>query len=351
MAKETLEKARKNKADEFYTQMQDIENEIKSYLNYNSDVFRNKTILCPCDDPEWSNFTKYFALNFEKLGIKKLISTSFASESKSVKFEQLSLFEINSKKFDKTKSHKCGKIFILEKDENKNGVIDIEDIKWKYLKGDGDFRSDEVTKLRNEADFIITNPPFSLFREFVKWIMEAQKKFLVISNMNAITYKEIFPLIQENFIWMGIGFGRSFKGFIVPENYPLNGTETRIDVNGNRIVSTNSTIWLTNIEHDRRHKPLELMSMENNFKLSKHKKIREKGKYDLYDNYDAIDVPFTSAIPSDYKGAMGVPISFLHKYCPEQFEIVKFRKGNDGKDLKIQGKCPYFRIIIRNKML
>ena len=205
--------------------------------------------------------------------------------------------------------------------------------------------------MRDEADFVITNPPFSLFREFIAWIMEAQKQFLVISNMNAITYKEIFPLIKDNRIWMGLAFGRSFHGFIVPKSYPLSGSEARIDEQGNRIVSTNNTIWLTNIDHGRRHQPLQLMTMEKNLKFSKHKEIRGKESYNKYDNYDAIEVPFTDAIPSDYDEMMGVPISFLHKYCPEQFEIIKFRKGDDDKDLSVGGKCPYFRILIKNKTL
>jgi hypothetical protein len=179
--------------------------------------------------------------------------------------------------------------------------------------------------------------------------MDAKKQFLVIGNMNAITYKEIFPLIKDNFMWLGLGFGRSFRGFIVPRSYPLNGSEARIDEHGNRIVSTNNTIWLTNLDHGRRHEPLPLTTMAENLKFSKHKEVRGKESYDKYDNYDAIEVPFTDAIPSDYNGIMGVPISFLYKHCPAQFEIIKFRKGDDDKDLSVGGKCPYFRILIKNK--
>ncbi|GHU44705.1 putative adenine-specific methylase [Clostridia bacterium] len=347
----SLHIANKAKQDEFYTQWSDIKKEVQAYIEYNPDVFRGKTILCPCDDPEWSNFTKFFALHFVEYGLKKFISTSYAVESKvNMEYYQASFFEEQSPIFDEKKTRAKGKIFILDsEDVNHDGKIDIEDLQWNYMDGDGDFRSKEVEEFRNEADVIITNPPFSLFREFLNWIIEDNKRFLIISNMNAITYKEVFPLIKNNRMWMGLGFGRSFQGFIVPESYPLNGTEARIDKDGNRIVSTNNTIWLTNIEHGRRHQPLHLMTMADNLKHSKHKKVKEKLAYDKYDNYDAIEIPFTDAIPSDYQGVMGVPISFLYKYCPEQFEIIKFRKGDDGKDLSINGKCPYFRILIKNK--
>jgi len=270
---------------------------------------------------------------------------------------QLTLFD-NEPEDNKT-TKVPHKIEITEvKDYNKDTAIDLLDVEYLLanekntltrLKGDGDFRSDEIKKLRDETDIIVTNPPFSLFREFITWIMEANKQFLVISNVNAITYKEVFPLIKENKVWLGLAFGRSFQGFIVPANYPLSGSEARIDEYGNRIVSTNNTIWLTNIEHGRRHEPLQLMTMADNFRYSKHKEIRGKKKYDKYDNYKAIEVPYTDAVPSDYDGEMGVPVTFLHKYCPEQFEIIRFRKGDDGKDLSVNGKCPYFRIIIKNK--
>lgn len=355
MATETLKKAKKNKADEFYTQMIDIENELKIYVDYNPDVFKNKTILCPCDDPYESNFFKYFLVNFNRLGLKKLISTCYAGHP--TENVQITLFG-NKEDEDKI-SRKAIKVEISEVSAEYESVTETFQLdellvntknKLTELKGDGDFRSQEITALLKKVDFIITNPPFSLFREFITWIVDANKQFLIIGNINSITYKEVFPLIKDNQIWMGLGFGRSFKGFIVPDTYHLNGTEARVDEQGNRIVSTNNTIWLTNIEHNHRHKPLNLDTMENNLKFSKHKKVREKDSYDMYDNYNAIDVPFTDAIPSDYNGTMGVPISFLHKYCPEQFEIVKFRKGDDGKDLAIKGTCPYFRILIRNRM-
>ena len=355
MATKTFDSAKKNKADEFYTQWIDIEKEVQAYLEYDSNVFKNKTVLCPCDDPYESNFFKYFALHFNEFGLKKLIATCYIGSP--IASTQLTLFD-NEPEDDKT-TRTPHKIEITEVgDYNEDSAVDLADVEWLLankknvltrLEGDGDFRSDEVKALRDEADIIVTNPPFSLFREFIAWISEANKQFLVISNMNAITYKEIFPLIKSNHIWMGLAFGRSFRGFIVPPNYPLSGSEARIDEHGNRIVSTNNTIWLTNIDHGRRHQPLPLMTMADNLKLSKHKEINGKKNYDKYDNCDAIEVPFTDAIPSDYDGVMGVPISFLHKYCPKQFEIVKFRKGDDEKDLSVNGKCPYFRILIRNK--
>jgi len=322
MVQNNLTNAKGAKNDEFYTQYNDIEKEINTYLEYDPDVFKDKIILLPCDDPEWSNFTKYFAQNFKKLKLKKLISTSYAVESKAHKEGyQITLFEERSSKFDKNKTRIRGKIFTLEKDKSGDGKIDINDLDWKYMEGDGDFRSKEVKKLRDEADFIITNPPFSLFREFIDWIMEANKKFLVIGNINCIAYKEIFPLLKDNGVWLGTGIGRWISGFIVPKGYKLHGTEARLSENGERIVSTNSCLWLTNIDHGKRHQPLALMSMEDNIKFSKHKEIKGIG-YKKYDNYDAIDVPFSDAIPSDYEGIMGVPLTFMNKYCPEQFKII-----------------------------
>jgi len=353
--RETLTQAKKGKNDEFYTQWVDIEREIQAYLEYNPNVFRGKTVLCPCDDPYESNFFKYFALKFNELGLKKLIATCYIGSP--IASKQLSLFDDEPEEDKTTKvPHKLEMTEL--QDYNKDKEEDLLDVQWVLanrknaltrLKGDGDFRSEEVTALRDESDFIITNPPFSLFRDFIAWIMEANKQFLVISNMNAITYKEIFPLIKNNQMWLGLAFGRDFQGFIVPESYPLNGTEARIDKDGNRIVSTNNTIWLTNVDYGKRHESLPLMTYADNLNFSKHKELRGKKSYDRYDNFDAIEVPYTDAIPSDYDGVMGVPISFLHKYCPEQFEIVKFRKGDDGKDLSVGGKCPYFRILIRRK--
>lgn len=349
MAKETLSKAKEAKNDEFYTQYHDIEREVEAYLEYNPDVFRGKTVLLPCDDPEWSNFTRYFAQNFERLGLKKLISTSYAVESKKIKEWQPTLFETESPYFDADKSRTNGKIFVLTDDISGDGHVNIDDLEWQYLAGDGDFRSAEVRALRDEADIIVTNPPFSLFREFLAWIVEAEKEFLVIGNMNAITYKEVFPLIKNDKMWMGVSIHSGDREFRVPKSYPLEAAGWRIDENGNRFIRVKGVRWFTNIEHGRRHQPMQLMTMEDNLKYSKHKEIKGRAGYDHYDNYDAIDVPYSDAIPSDYEGVMGVPITFLDKYCPEQFEIIKFRKGDDDKDLCVNGKYPYFRILIRKK--
>lgn len=228
---------------------------------------------------------------------------------------------MNSPQYNEKITNSRGKIFVLERDVNNSGTIDIDDLEWSYLEGDGDFRSDEVKKLRDEADIIVTNPPFSLFREFLMWIVEENKKFLMIGNINCITNNEVFIRIMKNEVWLGNGMGRWISGFIVPEDYELYGTEARIDENGNRIVSTNNCLWLTNLEHGRRHQPLSLMSMDDNIKYSRHKEIKNIG-YRRYDNFDGIDVPFTDGIPKDYDGFMGVPITFLGKYCPEQFEII-----------------------------
>lgn len=325
---ETLRNAKAQQNDEFYTLYSDIEKEMNAYVDYNPNVFRGKTILCPCNDPNWSNFTKYFTLNFEKLGLKKLISTSYALDSKPLKSPlQWSMCEINDAKYDETKTSTCGKVFILENDKNSSGKIDSDGSKWEYyLEGDGDFRSEEVKKLRDEADFIITNPPFSLFREFVSWIVEADKKFLIIGNINCIAYKEIFPMLMNNKAWLGTGIGRWISGFLVPDGYELYGTEARLDENGRRIVATNSCLWLTNIDHGKRHQPLSLMTTDDNIRYSKHKEIKGIG-YKRYDNYNAIDVPYSDAIPSDYDGIMGVPLTFMDKYCPEQFKIVGAAMG------------------------
>ena len=329
MANENLSKAKEAKNDEFYTQYHDIEKEISAYLEYNPDVFRDKTVLLPCDDPEWSNFTKYFAQNFENFGLKRLISTSYAPESKKYKFGyQPSLFETESPHFDADKSKTHGKIFILDHDVTGDGRINVEDLQWQYLEGDGDFRSEEICKLRDQADFIITNPPFSLFRQFLAWIIEADKKFLIIGNMNAITYKEVFPLIKENKIWYGCSISSGDREFGVPDEYPLAAAGWRIDEQGKKYIRVKGVRWFTNLDHGRRHQPLPLMTMADNLKFSRHKEIRGRSSYSHYDNYDAIEVPYTDAIPCDYDSVMGVPISFLDKYCPEQFEIMGMAAGN-----------------------
>jgi hypothetical protein len=370
LANENLGKAQKANNDEFYTQFQDIQREMNAYLDFDPNVFRDKTILLPCDDPEWSNFTKYFAQNFSTLGIKKLISTSYAPNSKSIEIDyQPTLFEADSPKFDQVKTQTHGKIFTLTKDKTGDGVIDVEDLEWTYLEGDGDFRSEEIKSLRDEADIIVTNPPFSLFREFLPWLIDAKKQFVIIGSMNAITYKEVFPLIRENKMWLGNGFhaGNAFFSTPTLKDYaagvfdPITG-----------LVKFRNVVWFSNLDHGRRHEPIPLMTEADNIKFSKHKEIRNIG-YRKYDNYDAIEVPFTDAIPSDYGGVMGVPISFLDKYSPEQFEILGITQRSDdpyktkkytkeqyanANDLNVRGvvivdgtpKSVYARILIRHKV-
>lgn len=306
MPNATLTNAQTAKNDEFYTQYADIQKEMNAYLDYDRDVFRGKTILLPCDDPEWSNFTKYFAQHFEELGLRKLISTSYAPESKKYRVPyEPTLFETSSPQYnpDKTKTH--GKIFVLERSSPGGKRIDIDALEWDYLEGDGDFRSQEICRLRDEADIIITNPPFSMLRDFIAWLMEAEKKFIIIGNLNAIAYSQIFPLFLNNKVWLGNDNGA--KRF-----YSLEDNK--------RLVSFGNCRWFTNIDHGRRHQPLALMTMDENIKHNP--AIGEKKQYQKYDNYDAIEIPFVNAIPSDYDGIMGVPISFLEKHCLEQFEIL-----------------------------
>ena len=330
MGNKNLHNARMAKNDEFYTQYSDIQKEVDAYLEYNPNVFRDKTILLPCDDPEWSNFTKFFVQNFEKFGLKKLISTCYTNTKNNC---QADLFENDcSQNFN---LH--GKILIVTKD-NLNS-------KWQYLKGDGDFRSSEIKALRDESDFIITNPPFSLFREFVSWIFETDKKFLIIGNKNCITYKEIFPLFKNNLLWSG---RTEWSGGLWFETTNNDDVDKIID---NKKMKNVSAFWLTNIDHGRRHQPLQLMSMADNIKFNKKLKGKE---YQKYDNYDAIEIPLTEVIPSDYEGIMGVPISFLDKYCPEQFEIKGLDRYVDdnpkyGHRFTINQKETYARILIRKK--
>ena len=314
-----LQKAKKSKSDEFYTQLSDIESELKNYKN----SFKDKVIFCNCDDPRVSNFFKYFYTNFEELGIKKIFTSCYREQAKDL--------------FNGEESENG---FFLEytgiKGENNIDPTDID-----YFNGDGDFRSPESIELLKQADIVVTNPPFSLFREYVAQLVKNEKKFLIIGNVNAITYKEIFNLIKENKVWLGVNLGRGISGFIVPEHYELYGTEARIDNSGNRVVSPNNCLWLTNLDTFRRHEDILLTKKYHG----------NEAEYLSYDNYQAINVNKTKDIPFDYKGAIGVPITFLHKFNPDQFEIIKFRKGDDGKDLSINGRCPYFRIIVKNKRI
>lgn len=324
----SLGAAKDEKNDEFYTRYVDIEAEMNSYYEFNNDVFRDKTILLPCDDPEWSEFTRYFAANFERFGMKKLISTSY---TKSAGSRQLTLFEESSPSYDKDKNDTHGKVFTLTGDTNKSGNIDTEDVVFTgYLEGDGDFRSEEVTALRDEADIIITNPPFSLFRDFLKWIRDGKKQFIIIGNKNAITYKQVFPLLKDNEIWLGPGFPGDNAYFKIDKENARNFASGVYD-EGTGLVKFRNICWFTNIDHGLRHECLQLDTMEHNLKFNK--RLRRKlerdfgnaSEYPHYVNYDALEVPFVECIPADYYGEMGVPITFMDKYNPDQFEIV----GND----------------------
>lgn len=320
----SLSRAKNAQNDEFYTQYSDIEAEMNAYVEYDPNVFRGKTILLPCDDPEWSNFTKYFASNFTRFGLKKLISTSYA---KSAGNQQMTLFEKESPLFDPDKHDTHGKLFTVTCDKDGSGNVDTDDIEFNgYLKGDGDFRSDEVCRLRDEADIIITNPPFSLFRDFLAWVEEADKKFVIIGSKNAITYKEVFPLLKENKIWLGPGFSGGNAYFRIADD-AIRDFASGVYDSSTGLVKFRNVGWFTNIDHGLRHQPLLLDTMEHNLKFNKKlRKIFEKdyGKleYPRYENYDAIEVPFVECIPSDYDGVMGVPITYMDKYNPEQFEIL-----------------------------
>jgi len=315
-----LKKAKQNKNDEFYTQLSDIENELKHYRIH----FKNKVVFCNCDDARISNFFNYFASNFAELGIRKLITACYRKQERDL----FNTEEVENGFFFEYRG--------VEGERIKPSSTDIV-----HFKGDGDFRSAESIELLKQSDIVVTNPPFSLFREYVAQLIKYDKKFLIIGNINSITYKEIFKLIKENKAWLGINLGRGISGFIVPKHYELYGTETRIDSSGNRIVSPNNCLWLTNLDTFKRHEYITLTK----------RYFGNEIEYPHYDNYDGINVNKTQDIPLDYKGFMGVPITFLHKFNPDQFEIIKFRKGNDEKDLSINGKCPYFRILIKNKRI
>ena len=337
-----LSAAKNAKNDEFYTQWADIEREMNAYLEYDKDAFRGKTILLPCDDPEWSNFTKFFALHFRDYGLKKLISTSYAPNSNLTQTQyRPTLFERKNPAYDKIKSMERGRMFVLKDvDVNENGVINIDDLQWSYLDGDGDFRSKEVIALRGEADIVITNPPFSLFREFVTWLVDGDIKFSVIGSSNAPTTKEIFPLIKDNRLWKGATANNTDMVFGVPKGTEINeadkakaerlGYPSDSDYDYTRL---GNSCWFTNIDHGRRHEPLQLMTMADNIKFSRHADVRG-AEYQRYDNFDAIAVPYTDAIPSDYDGVMGVPFSYLDKYNPDQFEIVGITKTWFGAAIK-----------------
>ena len=317
-----LHSANKAKQDEFYTQLSDIENELKHYKKH----FKGKTVLCNCDDPRVSNFFHYFAYNFEHLGLKRLITTCYKNQERD-------LFSQNNSE----------RAIWLEYFGDKNGnlVPDPEEIGIHYFKGDGDFRSAECIELLKQADIVVTNPPFSLFTDYIGQLAKYDKKFLVLGNKNAVTYKEVFQLFKENKLWIGVTpMSREIYFDVnqdfIEESLAKNRNRT-IVVRDGKYMARSPSIWFTNLDHKKRHEELILY------------KKYSPDEYPKYDNYDAIEVGKTECIPEDYDGVMGVPITFLDKYNPEQFEIVKFRKGDDDKDLCVNGKCPYFRILIRRR--
>ena len=334
-----LSSAKTAKNDEFYTQYSDIEAEMNAYVEYNPDVFRDKTILLPCDDPEWSNFTKYFASNFERFGLKKLISTSYAKGAGNA---QLTIFEMLSPLYDETLHETRGKLFTLTRDKDESGIIDTDDIEFSgYLEGDGDFRSAEVCKLRDEADIVITNPPFSLFHEFMDWVSVDGIKFIIIGSVNAIKYREVFPRLIRNEIWMGAHFNLTME-FIMSDDYELKGNAF-VDDNGKKHGFVPGVAWFTNIDHGYRHEKILLDTMAHNIKYNK--SLRKKfvdtygtQGYPRYANYDAIEVPFVECIPSDYDGIMGVPITFLGRFNPDQFELL----GMTGDVEWATKECSFF---------
>lgn len=339
MPNNNLTQAKRAKNDEFYTQFVDIQKEIEAYLEFNPNVFRDQVVYCNCDDPYESNFFRYFVLNFNKLGLKQLITTSYKPSP--VANTQLGLFG-NDDSLPKQKGRPkitANKFIINEvHDFDGDGEFNLKDIaqqlkenknnEWAPLKEDGDFRSKECVELLEQSNIVVTNPPFSLFREYIKQLFDYQKKFVIIGNMNAITYKEVFPLIKENKLWFGPSITSGDREFQVPDSYPINAAGWRVDEEGRKFLRIKGVRWFTNLDHGRRHQPLPLMTMSDNLKYSKHKEIKGKDSYDHFDNYDVIEIPFTDAIPSDYEGVMGVPISFLDKYSPDQFEIL----GSDAYD-------------------
>ncbi len=331
----SLSAAKKAKQDEFYTQYVDIQKEVEAYLEFDENTFRGKVVYCNCDDPFESNFFKYFAANFNKLGLKKLITTSYDGSPIAGQGELFPEYNEGNGKRQKPKA--VAVVIDHVKDEDDDGAANITDVALFLkrnkaariaLKGDpdnypgGDFRSAECVAFLKQADIVVTNPPFSLFRQYVPQLVAQGKKFLIIGNVQALTYKEIFPHIKANRLWMGVSIHSGDREFRVPDHYPLKAAGWRVDESGVKYIRVKGVRWYTNLDHGRRHETLPLMTMEDNLRFSKHQEIKGKETYDRYDNYDAIEVPFTDAIPSDYDGLMGVPITFLDKYNPDQFEIL-----------------------------
>lgn len=372
MANQNLTTAKKVKNDEFYTQFVDIQKEIEAYLEFDPDTFRGKVVYCNCDDPYESNFFKYFVLNFKRLGLKKLITTSYKPSP--VANTQLGLFGDDKTLVPEKGRPKitANKIILSQVgDYNDDGQFNLSDVaeqlkanrhnEWVPLEGDGDFRSSECVELLKESDIVVTNPPFSLFREYVAQLVKHGKKFAIIGNMNAITYKEIFPLIKENKMWLGATNFNTGMYFTVPDDFVYASTyKFDKERDGKKVNRVPGVCWYANLDHGRRHQPHSLMTVADNLKFNK--KLRGKTQYDRYDNYDAIEVPYTIAIPSDYDGVMGVPISFLDKYSPDQFEILGatesegrgFSNGLWDESSKVSqpltnGQRVYKRIFIKHK--
>ena len=364
MANQNLTSAKKAKNDEFYTQYADIQKEIEAYLEYDFHVFRDKVVYCNCDDPYESNFFRYFVLNFQRIGLKQLITTSYKPSP--IANTQLTLFG-DDKTLPPVKGRPkaTANRFIINEvgDLDGDGEFNLQDIaaqlkanknnEWQPLAQNGDFRSEECIALLEQADIVVTNPPFSLFREYVAQLVAYDKQFVIIGNMNAITYKEIFPLIKENKMWLGVTISSGDREFQVPKDYPITAAGWRIDEDGNKFIRVKGVRWFTCLDHGKRHQPLPLMTKADNQKFSKQIQKSETA-YQPYDNYDAIEVPYTNAIPSDYDGVMGVPISFLDKYNPEQFGIIGIDRyvednPNYGKRFTIESKEIYARILIKHK--
>jgi len=347
MANSNLTSAQKAKNDEFYTQYSDIQKEIEAYLEYDPDVFRGRVVYSNCDDPFESNFFRFFALNFNRLGLKQLITTSYKPSP--IANTQLGLFgdDKTVAPFKGRPKVTANKLIINEvHDMDGDGAFNLRDIadqlkanknnEWAPLEGDGDFRSPECIELLKQSDIVVTNPPFSLFREYIKQLFDYGKKFIVIGNMNAITYKEIFPLIKDDKMWLGNGFHAGNAYFATPNIRSDFASGVYDEKTG--LVKFRNCHWFTNLDHGRRHQPLKLMTLDDNLKFNK--KMKGKTTYDHYDNYDAIEVPYTDALPSDYAGVMGVPISFLDRYSPEQFEILGItdRENIHGMRTKVYTK-------------
>lgn len=371
MANTNLGAARKVKNDEFYTQFHDIQKEIEAYIEYDKDTFRGKVVYCNCDDPFESNFFRYFALNFKRLGLKSLITTSYKPSPIANTALPL-LGDDKTLQPEKSRPRVTANKFVINEvgDIDGDGSFTLQDIaeqlkankhnEWQPLEGNGDFRSNECIELLKQSDIVVTNPPFSLFREYMSQLFEYDKKFLVIGNMNAITYVEIFPMIKANKLWLGnnakVNGGAMF--YEIPESVANleQVREVKVNEQGRKVYITRvqGVRWYTNLDHGRRHQPLSLMTMADNLKFNK--KMKDKKAYDKYDNYDAIDVPYVDAIPSDYDGIMGVPISFMDKYSSEQFEILGANRGiaQDpsgvyGRSTYIDGKETFKKLFIRHR--